>query len=307
MSSCRQCQDHFPSNIKQPIIIKPNPTHPFQEITADFCVHAGKNLIIIDCYLDWPTIIPMGNNITPSHLITALTTLFDQTAVPVVFWSDGGPQFTANQFQCFAEKWGFIQHTASPYYTLSNGKAESDVKSMKKIIRTAWTGRNLDEENSVEPCCSIITPHQGSVGYHPHNSYMNAQSKTCSQLTTGHLILSGSIEEAEKQEKFTRDVVRKHYNATACHLPNIQVGYNVAVQNPRMHLWDTYEIVTSIGPYCQYHIQTRKDQKSIRNCHSYAEELLLQFLKEHQAPGSQVAVKTQQVYHNQSNYHHHYH
>ena len=36
-------QDQFTSNIKQPIIIKPNPVHPFQEIAADFCVHAGKS------------------------------------------------------------------------------------------------------------------------------------------------------------------------------------------------------------------------------------------------------------------------
>ena len=135
VSSYRQCQDHLPSNTKQPIIIKPKPTRPFQEVAADVCVHAGKNyLIVVDCYSDWPTIIPMGNDITTSHLITALTTLFGQTAVPDVFWSDGGPQFTANQFQCFAEKWGFIQHTSSPYYAQSNGKAESAVKSMKKII-----------------------------------------------------------------------------------------------------------------------------------------------------------------------------
>ena len=53
VSSCRQCQDHLPSNTKQPIIIKPKPTRPFQEVAADFCVHAGKNyFIVVDCYSD---------------------------------------------------------------------------------------------------------------------------------------------------------------------------------------------------------------------------------------------------------------
>ena len=42
VSSCRHCQDHLPSNTQHPIIIKPKPTHPFQEIAADYCVHAGK-------------------------------------------------------------------------------------------------------------------------------------------------------------------------------------------------------------------------------------------------------------------------
>ena len=42
VSSCRQCQNHLTSNIKQPITIKPNLIHLFQEAVADFCIHAGK-------------------------------------------------------------------------------------------------------------------------------------------------------------------------------------------------------------------------------------------------------------------------
>ena len=47
-----------------------------------------EGIIITDCYSDWPTIIPMGRNTTTSHLITAVRTLFSQTAVPDVLWSD---------------------------------------------------------------------------------------------------------------------------------------------------------------------------------------------------------------------------
>ena len=89
---------------KQPIIIKHKIVCLFQEIAVAFCVHVGKNyLIAYDCYSDWATIIPMGYNITTSYLIT---TLFSQTVVPDVFWYGGGPQFTANKFQCLAEKCG---------------------------------------------------------------------------------------------------------------------------------------------------------------------------------------------------------
>ena len=49
----------------------------------------------------------------------------------------------------------------------------------------------------------------------------------------------------------------------ASYLPDFQVGSNVAVQRPRTKLWDTYGIVTSIGPCYQYHITGRKGQ----NCH----------------------------------------
>ena len=42
VSCCRQCQDHLVSNIQQLITVKPNPIHSFEEVAADFCVHAGK-------------------------------------------------------------------------------------------------------------------------------------------------------------------------------------------------------------------------------------------------------------------------
>jgi len=40
--TCKQCQDHLPSHPKEPIIMKPKPSRPFQEIAADFCYHAGR-------------------------------------------------------------------------------------------------------------------------------------------------------------------------------------------------------------------------------------------------------------------------
>ena len=78
--------------------------------------------------------------------MTAFRKIFAQTAVPDVLWTDRGPQFMAHQFQLFAKQWGFRHCTSTPYYPQSNGKAEATIKSMKKIIRTAWNGRQLDED-----------------------------------------------------------------------------------------------------------------------------------------------------------------
>ena len=58
---CKHCQERLPSLPKEPILLKPKPTRPFQEIALDFCTHAAhKFLIIVDCFSDWPEIIPMG-------------------------------------------------------------------------------------------------------------------------------------------------------------------------------------------------------------------------------------------------------
>ena len=43
--------------------------------------------------------------------------------------SDNGPQYAAETFRQFADKYGFIHVTSSPIYPLSNGEAET-VKSL---------------------------------------------------------------------------------------------------------------------------------------------------------------------------------
>ena len=75
-----------------------------------------------------------------------------------------------------------------------------------------------------------------------------------------------SIEEAELQAAATKETTERYYNATAHSLPQIHVGSNVAVQNPKTKLWDTYGRVTMIGPHRQYHVITSKGQVLVRNC-----------------------------------------
>lgn len=94
--SCKKCQDLLPANAKEPIISKPKPTRPFQEVSPDFCCYGGQNyLILVDCFTDWPEIIPMGHDTTAMHLIKVLRQSFCCTAIPDILWSDGGPQFTS--------------------------------------------------------------------------------------------------------------------------------------------------------------------------------------------------------------------
>ena len=81
--ACKQCQDLLPSNTREPIVSKPTPTRPFQEIAGDFCSYAAQSyLILVDCYSDWPDIIPMGHNTTMTHLTKVIRQSFCRTGVP---------------------------------------------------------------------------------------------------------------------------------------------------------------------------------------------------------------------------------
>ena len=83
---CKQCQDHLPSNHKEPILCKPTPVRPFQEVAADFCSHGGQYyLILVDFCTDWPTIVPMGLNTTAPRLVATVRQSFCRTGIPTSF------------------------------------------------------------------------------------------------------------------------------------------------------------------------------------------------------------------------------
>ena len=42
----------------------------------------------MDCFMDWPTNVPVGRQATATDLTTAAQKLFSHTAVPDTFWSD---------------------------------------------------------------------------------------------------------------------------------------------------------------------------------------------------------------------------
>ena len=78
-------------------------------------------------------------------------------------------------------------------------------------------------------------------------------------------------QEAEEQAKQTLQSSESFYNTHAHPLPDIQVGPQVAVQNPQSKPWDIYGIVMDISPHRRYYIKTSSGRVLVRNrqflCH----------------------------------------
>ncbi len=266
--SCKQCQDHLPSQSKEPIITKPRPSRPFQEIAVDFCSYAGQDfLITVDCYTDWPDIIHMRNNTTTPQLTATLLKAFCRTGAPDVVWSDQGPQFTAKLFKDFSKEWGFQHITSSPMYPQSNGKAEATVKAMKKIIRAAWRRNSLDERALTRALLQYrntpsqrdrLSPAQKLFGQPIQDTLPAHRRAFAPQWQT-------SAEEAERHATSNAEQVEHHYNQHARALPEIGVGSNVAIQNTVTKLWDIYGMVTAIGPHRRYFVKTASGRVLVRN------------------------------------------
>lgn len=71
---------------------------------------------------------------TSKAVVGILKKLFTLFGIPTTIISDGGPQFTASDFQIFTKKWGITHVRSSPHYPNANGKAESAVTIMKHLL-----------------------------------------------------------------------------------------------------------------------------------------------------------------------------
>ena len=267
VKGCCHCQNRLPSNTKEPLLSKPVPARPFQQIAVDFASHGGRQfLIIVDCKTGWPDVIDMGRDTTAQKLTNVLRY---RTAVPDVLWSDGGPQFTSSKFANFLVNWGTSHITSSPYYPQSNGQAEAAVKSMKKLVSAAWhaQGKSVNWEKLSRcllqygntPCRKDgLSPAQKSFG-HPVQDSLPAHRRSFAPEW------QKSLEEADKDAGDARHAAEQAYNQHTRELPDIKVGNHVAIQNPRSKLWDIYGVVTALASHRRYVVKTTSGRVFVRN------------------------------------------
>ncbi|MEL6802917.1 MAG: DDE-type integrase/transposase/recombinase, partial [Bacteroidota bacterium] len=134
--NCNYCNEIAPKHTKEPLVLTPDPDFPFQQVAADYFSVKGHNyLVLVDRYSGWFTISYFEPSMATSHnLIQECAALFSAYGAPEEFSSDGGPQFTAHEFQKFLADWSIRHRLSSAKYAQSNGRAEAAVKTAKRII-----------------------------------------------------------------------------------------------------------------------------------------------------------------------------
>ena len=156
ITACTQCQNHLPSNHKEPLQAKPRPMQPFQEAAADLCSHAGRSYLVwVDCYSNWPIIAPMDTNTTATHLTAVCNEIFSQTAVPDILWTDGGPQFTSRAFQDYLQEWGVI-HKKSLHTIHRATKGRGDSKSYEKVNQSSMDREIFRQDHTLPSSPSVL-------------------------------------------------------------------------------------------------------------------------------------------------------
>jgi len=137
VSSCELCQAYNPKQQKEPMMERRIPERPWQMVACDLFTFSGKEyLVTVDYYSDFFE-VDLLHTSTSGAVINKLRAHFARHGIPEIVISDNGPQFSSQEFQDFSKKWDFAHRTSSPYHSQSNGKAESAVKELKKLMQKA--------------------------------------------------------------------------------------------------------------------------------------------------------------------------
>ena len=95
--SCGTCNSTAPSHSNMPPVTPDTPSYPFQHISTDYFQLNNQHFcVIVDRYSGWSHIYN-GKGGAP-WLVSNFTKLFQDVGIPETVTSDGGPQYTSEEF-----------------------------------------------------------------------------------------------------------------------------------------------------------------------------------------------------------------
>jgi transposase InsO family protein len=221
---CRICRNHESAQAKEPLISHEVPNRPWAKVGTDlFTLHNKNYLIVVDYTSNFWEIdyLPETDSQT---VIRKLKMHFARYGIPDQVMSDNGPQFSSNIFKKFSEMWDFEHITSSPGHSRSNGKAESAVKTAKKLMMKA-------KEDGKDSYLALLdyrnTPAQ-ATHLSPAQVLMSRRTKTLMPTTANLLKPKVTYEPRATQLNQARQA--KYYNRNAKELEPLNEGDIVRMQ-----------------------------------------------------------------------------
>ena len=254
--SCETCQEMKPRNTQEPLKQHNEGDGPCQKIGLDFFEIAGKHyLIVVDYYSNFIEIDLLTSQ-TSTRTITLLKKHFARYGIPRVIVSDGGPQFTCQQFNSFMTSWSISHHTSSPMHQRANGKAESAVKIMKSLlIKTYKDGGDpyeaiLEQRNT--PCQgTALSPAEMMFNHKTRSFLPSLSSKPKNTLVKGK-------RDARKRR------VKTYHDRKSRKLSVIEIGQSVFYQQTEGQNWKWGKVTGILAPNT-YQVEGANGGKYRRN------------------------------------------
>ena len=135
IETCGTCATYQDKQASEEQIITSVPHLPWQRVGVDIASWGGKDYLITADYHSNFFEVDILQDLQATTVITKLKNQFARHGIPECVVSDNGPQFTAQKFREFTNKWAITHETISPGNSRANGAAESAVKIFKRLLR----------------------------------------------------------------------------------------------------------------------------------------------------------------------------
>jgi len=109
VNKCQICLKYRKTNTKEPLERSEVADKPWQVVGTDFYYFQGKNYVLIVDYFSKFVEFVMIPKLTSSNPINAIKSNFSRHGVPETIRSDGGTQYTSEEFQKCVKEWN-IKH-----------------------------------------------------------------------------------------------------------------------------------------------------------------------------------------------------
>ena len=224
---CEACREFEISQAPLPLMSHDIPERPWEKLGIDLFHHDGKDYLITVCYLSNFWEVDRLHSTTARSVTAKLKHHFSRYGIPDTIISDNGPPFSSKDFDDFTRKLGIKHITISPYNSKANGKAESAVKSAKKMLKKcSATG----EDEDIALLNIRNTPTQG-VDSSPAQRFLGRRTKTLIPTSRRLLQARGSESKHErKQLELNQQRQAKYYNQSTKDLPPLIQGDTVRMK-----------------------------------------------------------------------------
>ena len=262
-NSCLTCTKNAPSQSPMPPVQPPNPEYPFQFINADYFNISGHTyLVVVDRYSNWP-VVRRCKTETAQELITSLREYFCTYGAPQQLASNGGANFTASATKQFLDNWGVDHQVSSAHHPHSNLRAETAVKTVKRIITD-----NIDKSVSLDN--DAVAAALLSYRNTPDRDTLRSPSQIlyARQLRDSLLCHPDKLQlrkewvltKQERQKALGKRhlLVKTQLEAKAKPLKPLSIGQVVQVQNqrgPHSNKWDLSGTVSEVLAFNSYLIK----------------------------------------------------
>ena len=196
----------------------------------------SKYLLIVDYYSRFPVLHKLSST-TSRVLIQEMKAVFAELGVPSVIVSDGGPQYTATEFQDFTKHWQ-IEHTLSSLRNpQSNGMVEHFVQTMKaSLIKTIDEGENVD--------LALLTYKTMPLNHRLLSPVELLNSRKYKTLLPTRIVPARLQETYRRIMDEGKQVQAQQYNRGATVVPRLKQSQKVVVQlDPGKNVWTPAQIV----------------------------------------------------------------